>query len=677
MTLQKFILYRITLWLLMGMAAGSLVQAQVTPSGIYIDLNKSDPKARRDVNISGNRVVMYISNWGQVANSVPEGGGVWPRGTNHDHLHMLSPFMAARVPDKTGRPIYIVSEGYMEMGKRDPGTNIDQKFQPLAGYYNPNQLVVPGQLANQLNPDSWPSSWPGKDSRWSGFWNGYFGLNQKNADQEAYFVMDDAWNNKLPFYPNKSDTTRRGLGLQIEVRNFQWSHPLAQDVIFTHYQVANTGDYDYQAYRDSLYFGSYADFNAGGGGMTNDDASFDLSENMVYCWADKDQVTPHWNHQEILPGYMGWKFLESPGIWNDGIDNDNDGITDERRDNDAGEKIVGKDNILAAMAARGYDMNKFYKYYRYKTADDIPAIRTGVWWTGDENANWDSTFDDKGADGIGSGEEGYPGPDLDGTEGNGRPDQGEPHFGKTDINESDMVGLASFSAPNYNTIYITNESQFWPVIQRGYFKNPPTSANQFWIFSSGPFNLAPGQVERFSTCIAFGFDLTALYRTALVAQRIYEAGYQFAKPPIQPKLKAIAGNKKVTLVWDALSELSYDPIYHHDFEGYKVIRSTDPQFMDASLITDAYGTKTYMKPIAQFDLVDGLVGMHPIALGEEVGGSIEASQGILYFMGTDTGLQHYYIDSLNVMNGRTYYYAIIAYDRGFQKGFGQRGFGGY
>ena len=44
---------------------------------------------------------------------------------------------------------------------------------------------------------SWPASWPDKsdDPRGSGMaqgpWNGYFGKDQFNADEESYFVADD------------------------------------------------------------------------------------------------------------------------------------------------------------------------------------------------------------------------------------------------------------------------------------------------------------------------------------------------------------------------------------------------------------------------------------------------------------------------------------------------------
>ena len=64
-----------------------------------------------------------------------------------------------------------------------------------------------------------------------------------------------------------------------------------------------------------------------------------------------------------------------------------------------------------------------------------------------ENGVWDqgeSLRDDVGTDGIGPFDEGYTGPDPDGTEANGKPDQGEPNFGILDKDESDQLGLTGF-----------------------------------------------------------------------------------------------------------------------------------------------------------------------------------------------------------------------------------------
>ena len=74
--------------------------------------------------------------------------------------------------------------------------------------------------------------------------------------------------------------------------------------------------------------------------------------------------------------------------------------------------------------------------------------------------------------------------------------------------------------------------------------------------------------------------------------------------------------------------------------------------------------------MAQFDLKDGLVGPHPITLGREGGATTDL--GIAMNMGEDTGLRHFWVDT-TVTNGRTYYYAVVSYDRGYDQDFYERG----
>ncbi len=114
------------------------------------------------------------------------------------------------------------------------------------------------------------------------------------------------------------------------------------------------------------------------------------------------------------------------------------------------------------------------------------------------------------------------------------------------------------------------------------------------------------------------------------------------------------GNQRVTLYWDDRAEKTFDAFYQrYNFEGYRIYRSTEPNFIEDQVITDAYGKATFRKPIAQFDLIDGVKGLHPIAVN-----------GAMFNLGDDTGLKHSYIDT-TVENGQTYYYAVVAYDKGF------------
>ena len=251
-------------------------------------------------------------------------------------------------------------------------------------------------------------------------------------------------------------------------------------------------------------------------------------------------------------------------------------------------------------------------------------------------------------------------------EGDGRPTPGEPNFDALDKDESDQIGLTGFAIFDVHRYELINDEEDFEVFSKAL---PPLAdialeggRNLGMFFSSGPFPLRAGQTERFSMALLFAerdfnnpadVENSSLARKKETVQQIYNADYRFARPPNKPTVRAIAGDGQVTLVWDDVAEKSFDPfLREHDFEGYLVYRSTEPNFEENLLITDAFGNTVFQKPLAQFDLKNGLRGLHPVAVN-----------GVQFNLGTDTGLQHTYIDR-NVTNGETYYYAVVAYDRG-------------
>lgn len=630
---------------LLFLGAPNQAKAQNNDSGVYIDPNKGEQNSRVDFNVTGNQVESIITNWGTVGNgngSINQ-AGVWPKGTGHGHLHEMTGMILTRTPDRNGQDVTIISDGYgasSDASDIDPNTNIRWKFQPVPGYFN--EGADEPEIANSRNPNSWPASWPDQGTEWDGNWNGFFGLNQFNADQEVFYVMDDLSNTEYEYYPFDGDTINGGLGLQVRVRIFQWSQALAKDILFMQYEVSNIADQTYTTDINDkpLFFGGYTDVNPAGSGTSDDAAGFDNDDDIVYGWSSTGQGS--WQQfRDIPPGYIGWKFLESPGLDFDLTDNDNDGLVDESRDNDAGTLVFSPCGNYGEPAEH---------------------------WSGDEDCDWNPLIDDVGSDGIGPEQEGYPGPDADGSEGNGMPDQGEPNFGRLDNDESDQIGLTSFYAPLFGNVNIHDEETVWPNVQSGFFDVPSQGVNQIWIFGSGAFQLAPNTTQRFSTSFVFGANEDAMFRSSAVAQRIYDSDYRFAVPPRQPRLRAIPGDGKVTLVWDELSEVSRDPVYGEDFEGYRIIKSTDPQFNDAEDVTDSFGNGVYKRSIAQFDKINGLEGYHALQFGEEIG----IPNGVHYYVGDDTGIQHSYVDT-DVINGRTYYYALIAYDAGYDNTYFDRG----
>jgi hypothetical protein len=141
-----------------------------------------------------------------------------------------------------------------------------------------------------------------------------------------------------------------------------------------------------------------------------------------------------------------------------------------------------------------------------------------------------------------------------------------------------------------------------------------------------------------------------------VVQAIYESDYQFAQPPLMPTLTATPGDGKIVLSWDDLAEkYTREPLLGNinDFEGYKLFKSTDPFMSDNKTITDGFGTPTLIKPVYQCDKIDGKEGFTEFGYRNGAG----------YYLGEDSGIRNFYIDT-DVENGRSYYYVLVAYDYG-------------
>jgi hypothetical protein len=603
---------------------------------------------------------------------VPKGGGM-------NYSDGITPFVLAEVQQEDQTTVYIMETGFRERQGTSPAFNRIMRFEPRPGYFEPSPGLNPGRSPALSNdPRTWPANWPDRlddldDPGWSGSWNGYFGK-RIVADQESYTVMDDQYYDAWNYFPDSRDRSRRGLGLRIEVRGFQWANPQARNVIFWHYDITNESTTDYN---DNIIFGLYMDSGVGGSGLScdgifesdDDNAFFDrtLNEqviNLVYTW-DKFGRGRHLASNCGRTGYVGYAYLETPGNALDAIDNDSDGITDEMRDAGPGSRVSGQAAIAAEVNAR-YDLARFEA--AHGPLANRPAYRVGEWWTGDEDMDWVAELHDLGGDGL---------PETADTgEGDLMPTAGEPNFDRTDLNESDQIGLTGFKMnriragqgnPNQETdnVLFYTDMNNWPERLYQQFTDPDSTDrfddalasnyNIGFLFASGPFTLAAGKTERFSLALAYGGDLGELRRTVGVVQQIYNANYRFAVPPAMPTATAEAGDGYVRLSWDDVAERGADPVTgEFDFEGYRIYRSTDPEFRDPQVIMTGTGSGPIGngRPIAQFDLIDGKTGF-----------SSQEVEGVAYYLGEDTGITHTWTDT-TVTNGQEYFYAVTAYDFG-------------
>jgi len=655
------------LLLTLPLSLARVCQAQRVP-----DPNKGNGKLTQWGVLDGNRVRTLYANHGEIARWPDQPSGEWPRGSGHSYVDGVALVVSVRTQNGQGQIIKPMSSNYREFIDRDPVSKEPWGWAAVPGYSNPRQESP----ARSDVPATWPTEWPDRPIDWAGQWNGFFGKGVENADLETYFVFDDSPDQEwtLPpnrFFPCPGDTTRGGLGLEVATRGFQWNHPLAQDVIFWLYEITNECDVDYQ----DVYFTQYIDWGAGGTDDSGDDeGAYNTKLDLAFTW-DYDGIGSPGQWGPV--GTAGYAFLESPGNFTDRIDNDEDGITDERRDSGPGQLIEGQEAILA-YATANYDLTRFNSFFQ--DLEQRPAFLAGRWWTGDEEMDWlgfqdlnesgqwdpeESLNDDVGADGLGPSAPNYPGRDVG--EGDGKPTAGEPNFDALDKDESDQIGLTGFAVFNVHDYELINDAQNYDLFSKAL---PPLDdivleggRNLGMFFSSGPFPLKAGQTERFSMALLFAekdftdprrIENSALARKKETVQQIYNADYRFARPPNKPTLTALTGDQQVTLIWDDLAEKSFDPFLREfDFEGYLIFRSTEPNFEENLTITDAFGNKIFQKPIAQFDLQNGLRGTHPVAVN-----------GVQFNLGTDSGLRHTLIDR-NVVNGQTYYYAVVAYDRGF------------
>jgi hypothetical protein len=324
----------------------------------------------------------------------------------------------------------------------------------------------------------------------------------------------------------------------------------------------------------------------------------------------------------------------------DGIDNDGNGAIDEYMDE-------GIDEMIDESRNNGID----------------------------DDGDWNPLTDDVGLDGVeNTGDDG----ENDGVPTSGAPYglPGEPNVDVTDVTETDQIGITgSFYRPSSEWIENYQDNFIWYnfMVPGNYFDPANIVSGDYNLFvSSGLFPLEPGQSEPISLAIILAngpssdpdgaFRKQQILNKKVRAQETYNNDYQFANAPVTPTLKAVAGNNKVTLYWDDAAEKSFDKYIANiggngnDFEGYRIYRSSDPAFQDALQITNAQGSLQYKLPVKQFDLEDGIVGYDSVGL-----------DGVHFYLGDDTGIQHSWVDT-DVKNGFTYYYAITSYDFGYPAG---------
>ncbi len=241
------------------------------------------------------------------------------------------------------------------------------------------------------------------------------------------------------------------------------------------------------------------------------------------------------------------------------------------------------------------------------------------------------------------------------------------------------LGMTAFKKFTIDIDPVTDQAQYLTMagydyrtgVRSPYDSVDVAAADKRFIQCSGPFNLAPGQVEVLivaAICAPFGGEgqpwpdrgLDSLVHLGVVAnnaQFIYDQGWLLPGPPASPNITLVPGDNKVRIVWDNLPEVTPDPYWEkvaskpwpspgsdpkyrgYDFQGYIVYKSSNGS--DWGIL-------------AQCDLADSVMFSYPPSGDSTIAES-------LWFKATDKGI-FYSVEDKNVINGFTYYYCVTAYD---------------
>ena len=682
---------------------------------------------------SGNLFRISFFNDGTLGRIFPPAptqiGGEWPVGSGRLYLINGDIFVAAEVITKEGHPLHIISENRSygvggSNGDSDPTTGEWWTFLPLPGFADPDGDRIAMAKGSAEWPKSWPAYWPDKmndpsDPGWrndavdnnpdKAAWNGYFGKDVFNADEESYFVADDYMNREFmsSFLPDSLNPDRGGLGIRMYVRTFQWSKTAFENALIAHYNFENIGTYNH----DKMIFAIHITNNMGdtftGGDAGDDMGGYSKSKNLVYTYDLNNIGAGDWNPV----GYFGSAFLETPGNSYDGIDNDNDGknlpgsvISEElwqpktlSLNNDI--ILINYDNyertkttLAEALQAAGKGQQDtleikyhgtVYKFWDGKTMiedgdnmfdDNLNGIidenrglpdQNGIiqylylgykyidYFT-EEGLN-NPLIDEKRDDGIDNDRDWNPLTDDVGTDGIG---PGDPNYPGPDQGEGD--GIPTAGEPNFDQTDV-DETDMIGLTSCNMYDWSSVSIyddeNYWQQIIPGLFSLPPSPGN---------FEL------------VFGSGYSGLKPGESQRfstaflcaydLTGLLGTKNfISDVYKnnyRLPKSPQVPTLTAAIQNHNVTLTWDDiaeKTPDPVLGDDFEGYKIYkyvypalpdVEPIAQYDLINNYSGNSTIPYNNEY-----------FWLGNNSGIQHSWKDS-NLVYGKDYYYLITSYDHG-------------
>ncbi len=456
-------------------------------------------------------------------------GGEWPKGSNEFYIFGAGIWVGGTVNDPT----------LQTFGFKNGGTTRDEALwntitdPRVALGYNPSggaeemagltDIFITGHPEDYDTPDYWP-------------------LPDIMGIQDSYCEFDDQDLERWDTGSNSNagdgeDIAKYGLGVKVIQLTHSWNYENNKTVHFFIFDIVNIRE-DKAPIRN-CFLSIMCDPDVGP--TANDDlVGFDHARNLGYCY-DSDFAEQGFAR---VPGFLAYKFLESPIATYDVDLNGDDQISDDSID-------VNNDGVLVGDVLKGQSMG-------------LTSFKTSNLQSGDPDTEEEKYII---------------------MAGHNYPDVGDQRYAPWDLGTGTT-----------------------PVDQRFFQSTGPfllvpvgeevTDTVWAWDPSGDSLKIASietvtGDTVRVVVAVLMAPDEEALPQVADIAQSIYDIGFVLPRPPELPNVTLVPDDKRVYITWDESAELSedpyfaftsdpenalYDPLYvQKDFEGYRLYRSTSGQ----------------------------------------------------------------------------------------------------
>ncbi len=228
---------------------------------------------------------------------------------------------------------------------------------------------------------------------------------------------------------------------------------------------------------------------------------------------------------------------------------------------------------------------------------------------------------------------------------------------------NEVTGASHFAFPGNPVLNVDeNDTEF---VDSDIFP----SGDRYFLMSSGPFNMAPGDSQEVVFAIFMAADgdpldsYLKLKEIDIIAQYYYDNKFRTSPPPPEPQVSKTSLDDQIILTWDNVAEaykaediINREPttgdITYYEFEGYNIYQLKSPiQFGE-------------MKRIATYDKINGIRKITDDVFSNEYGKYIN----IFVQEGNDSGLNHSIQITKDVLNNNAelllnheYYFAVTAY----------------